>query len=119
MALSALVVDDSEIARMYIMDILQRIGFAEITEAENGADGIEKFKQTSPDVVFLDIEMPVMDGLSAVRKLSGMKGTSKIVMMSSVDRTGVIDDCLLAGADDYIRKDLDEDVVEKRIRDIL
>ncbi|MBF0095265.1 MAG: response regulator, partial [Alphaproteobacteria bacterium] len=55
MALSALVVDDSEIARMYIMDILQRIGFAEITEAENGADGIEKFKQTSPDVVFLDI----------------------------------------------------------------
>lgn len=119
MSRAVLVVDDSEIARAYLIDILASLGFDNVSEAEDGAQGVEMFTSTSPDIVFLDIEMPVMNGINVVRKIGPIKGRAMIIMMTSIGSMDVIDDCLLAGADDYLRKDLDETDITKRIKEIV
>lgn len=116
---TALIIDDSVIARMYLRSILERVGLDDIVEAEDGNEGIAVFKTSLPDLVLLDIEMPGMDGLGALKVLAPIKGKSRIVMATAVENSEVIEDCLLAGADDYIRKDLSEDVIEQRLREII
>ena len=119
MAGSVLVVDDSALARAYLVDILHKIGAFSIAEAENGAVAVEMFKASPADLVLLDVEMPVMDGVAAARILGPIKGEARIVMMTAIGFDGVIDDCLKAGADDYIRKDSTDEAIMRRLRDIL
>ncbi|MEO5373435.1 MAG: response regulator [Alphaproteobacteria bacterium] len=114
-----LVVDDSTFACAYLTEILNEIGYEIVITAKDGMEGIDKFRAIYPDIVFLDIDMPVMNGLDALEILNNIKGTSRIIMISAVENRDIIDDCLLAGADDYIRKDQSEDVIKDRIREIL
>ncbi|MFN3077722.1 MAG: response regulator [Alphaproteobacteria bacterium] len=114
-----LVVDDSAIARLYLVSILEDLGFLNIEEAGDGDEGIARFNKSPPDVMFLDIEMPVMNGIEVLKRIAETKGKTRIVMMSAMEYSSVIDDCLLAGAEDYIRKDLPESAVARRISDLL
>ena len=101
--LRVLIVDDSAFMRMAIRSILNRDPEIEIVgTANNGADGVAKVLQLKPDVVTMDVEMPVMDGIAAVREIMS-KSPTRVIMVSTLTREGATAtfDALEAGAVDY------------------
>lgn len=100
-----LVVDDAPMMRAMLAKVLANIGCDVVGEAGNGAEAVALAGDLTPDIVLLDIKMPVMNGLEALKAIKKARPKTTVVMLSSVDRSPLIDDCLLAGADDYIRKD--------------
>jgi CheY-like chemotaxis protein len=104
-SLRALVVEDSVVNQKLLAHILTRQGF-DVTVADNGQDGVEKFDQDSFDVVLMDVQMPVMDGLTATRIIRhhesglGKQHTPIIAVTAGMDR----ESCLQAGMDDHLYK---------------
>ena len=75
-----LIVDDAAFMRMMIKDILSKNGYEVVGEAENGAKAIEKYKELNPDLVIMDITMPEVDGIQAVKEIKKVNSNSKIIM---------------------------------------
>ncbi len=119
MAKAALVVDDSAIAREFLIDIVKRLGLHPIRQAENGVEGLDVVRTFQPDVVFLDIEMPVMGGLEALKEIRKFDRRALIVMMTSIASPEVVRACIDGGTDYYVLKDLPEEKIEARLRQIL
>ena len=108
-----LIVDDSELQRMILLDALSRFPCTVIGEAEDGEDAVRKSTQLSPDIILLDMEMPGMTGLDALKVIKANTSSVMVFMVTSIDSSAVIDDCLMAGAEDYIRKDRLETLDER------
>src|SRR5512136_2607765 len=119
--LRVLIVDDSAFMRMAIRSVLSRDPGIEIVgTATNGADGVAKVLDLKPDIVTMDVEMPVMDGISAVREIMS-KSPTRVIMVSTLTREGATAtfDALEAGAVDYVSKGTDSSIEQKGIRDEL
>jgi two-component system chemotaxis response regulator CheB len=119
--LRVLIVDDSAFMRMAIRSILSRDPEIEIVgTAINGADGVAKVLELKPDVVTMDVEMPVMDGIAAVREIMS-KSPTRVIMVSTLTREGATAtfDALEAGAVDYVSKGADSSIEQTGIRDEL
>lgn len=114
-----LIVDDAAFMRMMIKDILSKNGFEIVGEAENGAVAIEKYKELSPDLVTMDITMPEMDGLAAVREIRKIDGNSKIIMCSAMGQQAMVIDAIQAGARDFIVKPFQPDRVLEAIKKVI
>jgi len=99
-----LIVDDAAFMRMMLKDILAKNGYEIVGEAENGAIGVEKFKELKPDLVTMDITMPEMDGISAVKKIKSMDVNARVVMCSAMGQQAMVIDAIQAGARDFIVK---------------
>lgn len=99
-----LVCDDSKFMRLHIRRILEKVGYHEIYEAENGSVALEKYEEVSPDMVFMDIVMPEKDGVSAVREIMEYDHNAKIVMCSAMGQKPFIVDAIKAGAKEFIVK---------------
>ncbi len=99
-----LVVDDAAFMRMMIKDILGKNGYEVVGEAENGAVALEKYKDLQPDLVTMDITMPEMDGITAVKEIKSMDGTARIIMCSAMGQQAMVIDAIQAGAKDFIVK---------------
>ena len=116
--LKVLIVDDVSIMRKTLKDILVehcKIDLINLVEANNGADAVFMYEQTRPDVVFLDITMPDMNGKEVIEKLKVIDPDPIIIMCSgSGDKMSVIE-CIRAGAKDYVRKP----VTRERLLDAL
>ena len=84
MAVRVLVVDDAAFMRMMVKDILSKNGYEVVGEAENGMKAVEKFAELRPDLVTMDITMPEMDGISAVKAIRKIDPKAKIVMCSAM-----------------------------------
>lgn len=80
MAHRILIVDDAAFMRMMIKDILVKNGFEVVAEAENGAQAVEKYKEHSPDLVTMDITMPEMDGITALKEIKQIDAQARIIM---------------------------------------
>jgi two-component system cell cycle response regulator DivK len=108
MAKKILIVEDNEMNRVLLRDILQYHGY-EIIEAANGEDAIKEAAEHLPDLIFMDIQMPVMNGYEAIKALKGDDKTKHliIVALTSFAMTGDHDMSLTAGADHYITKPID------------
>jgi two-component system chemotaxis response regulator CheY len=104
MAKKILVVDDAAFMRMMIKDILSKNGYEVVGEAENGAVALEKYKDLRPDLVTMDITMPEMDGITAVKEIKGMDGSARIIMCSAMGQQAMVIDAIQAGAKDFIVK---------------
>ncbi len=114
-----MIADDSDAIRLVLEDILS-IGNHEIAaQAINGEDAVEKFFQTNPDVVLLDLAMPKKDGLQVVKEIIAKKPGAKIILITASDNQAVIKQCIDAGAVAYISKPFDFDHVLKLISDII
>ena len=98
-----LVVDDAAFMRMMIRDILVKQGY-EIHEAVNGRDAIEKYEELRPDLVTLDITMPEMNGLDALREIRSMDGDARVLMVSAMGQQKMIVEALEIGAMDFLVK---------------
>lgn len=99
-----LVVDDSAIARRNLRTILTKAGHTIVSEAENGMQGYREYAMHQPDLVTMDITMPVMDGVAAVQKIVGDYPDAKIIVISAIDQKPMVMKAVAAGAKHYILK---------------
>jgi two-component system chemotaxis response regulator CheY len=101
---TVLVVDDAAFMRMMLKDILEKNGFKVVGEAANGEEAVKKYKDLKPDVVTMDITMPVLDGIKAVKKIKKIDPEAKILMVSAMGQEKLIIESIEAGAEDFIVK---------------
>lgn len=99
-----LIVDDAMFMRVTIGDMLTDLGFEVIGEAENGKIAIEKYRKLQPDVVTMDITMPVMSGIDSVKAIISESPDAKIVMISALGQQKMLKEALENGAKDFITK---------------
>ncbi|MCR4440962.1 MAG: response regulator [Peptococcaceae bacterium] len=99
-----LIVDDAAFMRMMLKDILTKNGYEVVGEAENGQVAVDKYKELKPDLVTMDITMPELDGISAVRRIKGIDQNARIVMCSAMGQQAMVIDAIQAGARDFIVK---------------
>jgi two-component system chemotaxis response regulator CheY len=102
-AKTVLVVDDAVVMRMMIKNILTKNGYA-VVEAESGLDAVEKYKSTRPDAVTMDMVMPDMDGIAAVKQIVAMDPGARIVMCTSMGQQQLVVEAVQAGAKSFITK---------------
>lgn len=119
MAGRILIVDDAAFMRMMIKDILTKNGFEVVGEAVDGAQAVEKYKETSPDLVTMDITMPEMDGITALKEIKKFDPNAKIVMCSAMGQQAMVIDAIQAGAKDFIVKPFQADRVLEAIKKTL
>ncbi len=101
---SILIVDDAAFMRMMIKNILSKNGFSVVGEAENGLRAVEKYKELNPDLVIMDITMPEMDGIQAVKQIKTLDPSARIIMCSAMGQQAMVIESIQAGAKDFIVK---------------
>jgi len=99
-----LIVDDAAFMRMLLRDILSKAGYTIVAEAENGKDGVAKYKEFMPDLVTLDITMPEMNGIDAAREIKAANPDAKIIMCSAMGQQAMVIEAIQIGASDFIVK---------------
>jgi two-component system chemotaxis response regulator CheY len=98
-----LVVDDAAFMRMRISKILTEAGY-EVIQGENGLEAVEQYKNNNPDAVLLDITMPEMDGLSALKEIRAFDGSASVAMVTALGQQQVVLEAVKAGAKDFLVK---------------
>ena len=119
MAKKILLVDDAAFMRKMIKDTLIKNGYTEVFEAVDGADAVEKFGEIGPDLVVMDITMPNMDGLEALKAIRAKDGNANVVMCSAMGQETMVMDAVRSGAKDFIVKPFKPDRVLKTVTSIL
>lgn len=114
-----LVVDDAAFMRMMTKDILTKNGYDVIGEAENGARAIEKYKELMPDLVIMDITMPEVDGIQALKEIKKINADSKIIMCSAMGQQAMVIESIQAGARDFIVKPFQADRVVEAVKKVI
>lgn len=117
--LNVLIVDDAAFMRVMLKDILVKNGYSVVGEAENGEVAIEKYKSLKPDVVTMDITMPVMDGIMALKGIREVDGSAKVIMCSAMGQQAMIVEAIQSGAKDFIVKPFQADRVLEALRKII
>ncbi|WP_294352347.1 response regulator [uncultured Clostridium sp.] len=114
-----LIVDDAAFMRMMIKDILEKNGFEVVGEASNGIVAVDLYKKEKPDVVTMDITMPDMDGIEAVKAIKEFDPAAKVIMCSAMGQQSMVMDAIKAGAKDFIVKPFQADRVLEAINKVL
>lgn len=108
---TVLVVDDAAFMRVTIKNMLEKNGFSVIGEAENGKVAVNKYHELKPDIVTMDITMPEMDGLEALKTIMQINPAARIVMMTAMGQQGMVKEAVMAGAKGFIVKPFKEETV--------
>ena len=119
MAKKILLVDDAAFMRKMLKDTLSKNGYTDLYEAVDGADAVEKYDELKPDLVIMDITMPNMDGLEALKAIRGKDGSASVVMCSAMGQEGMVIDAVRSGAKDFIVKPFKADRVLKTVNSIV
>lgn len=113
-----LIVDDAQFMRISLRRILEKHGFDVVGEAVDGVDAITKFKALQPDIVTMDITMPQMDGIAAIREIKKIRKDSNILVISAMGNMSCVYEAVAAGACGFIVKPFKEDDVLKNMSKI-
>ena len=111
MATRVLIVDDAAFMRMMLRDILAKNGFEVVGEADNGKVAVQMYGELKPDVVTMDITMPEMDGIAAVKEIKAADPNAKVVMVSAMGQQAMVIEAIRSGAADFIVKPFQPDRV--------
>lgn len=114
-----MVVDDSLMMRRNLTNLLQQIGHEVIAEAKNGLLAFNSYEKVQPDIVTMDVTMPVMDGITAVKKIINQYPDAVIVMISAQNQQSMIYNALKSGAKNYILKPIRADKLKSVIDEAL
>ena len=119
MAKNILICDDAAFMRMMIKDVLTKNGYTVAGEAENGVKAVEKYNEVKPDLVLMDITMPEMDGIEALRKIKEQDPSAVVVMCSAMGQQAMVIESIQAGAKDFIVKPFQPDRVLEAVSKVL
>ena len=119
MANKVLIVDDAAFMRMMIKDILEKNGYDVVGEVSNGLVAVDLYKKEKPDVVTMDITMPDMDGIEAVKQIRTFDPNAKIIMCSAMGQQSMVMDAIKSGAKDFIVKPFQADRVLEAIKKVI
>lgn len=115
MTKNVMIVDDAAFMRMKLKDILEKNGYKVVAEAQNGVEAVEKYKAEKPNLVTMDITMPEMDGVDALKAIKAFDPAARVVMCSAMGQQGMVMDAIRSGAVDFIVKPFDSDRVIKAL----
>ena len=110
-----LIVDDSQVARRILKSCIQRAEDYAIHEAEDGAAGLEAYRNIRPDVTFLDLNMPRLDGLACLRKVREIDPSASVIICTSEAAPGITEEGIAAGAMEVIRKPPTRETIERAL----
>lgn len=114
-----LIVDDSRTSRKILRTILEDAGHEVIGEAMDGQDGVNKFKELRPDLVTLDITMPVMDGLEALKCIREVDGNAKVIMVTAAGQQNKMIDAIKLGASEFVTKPFEPEEIIKMVNKLV
>ena len=114
-----LISDDAAFMRMMIKDILTKNGYNVVGEAENGARAVEKYNELKPDLVLMDITMPEMDGIQALKKIKENDPSALVIMCSAMGQQAMVIESIQAGAKDFIVKPFQADRVIEAVKKVV
>lgn len=110
-----LIVDDSRTSRKILRGILEGAGHEIVAEAVDGLEGVNKYKEFTPQVVTMDITMPVMDGLEALKQIREEDGSAKVIMVTAAGQQNKMMDAIKLGASEFVTKPFDADSILKMV----
>ena len=119
MAKNILICDDAAFMRMMIKDILSKNGYNVAGEAENGAKAVEKYNELKPDLVLMDITMPEMDGIQALKEIKKLDAGARVIMCSAMGQQAMVIESIQAGAKDFIVKPFQADRVIEAVKKVV
>ena len=119
MAKNILICDDAAFMRMMIKDILTKNGYNIAGEAENGAKAVEKYNETKPDLVLMDITMPEMDGIQALKKIKESDPNACVIMCSAMGQQAMVIEAIQSGAKDFIVKPFQAERVLEAVKKVV
>lgn len=114
-----LCVDDAAFMRKVVKDALSKNGYTDLYEAVDGADAVEKFSEIGPDLVIMDITMPNMDGLEALKAIRAKNPGANVVMCSAMGQEAMVIEAIQSGAKDFIVKPFKPERVLKTVTSIV
>ncbi|GMA59017.1 two-component system chemotaxis response regulator CheY [Alicyclobacillus sacchari] len=114
-----LVVDDAAFMRMMIKDILTKNGFEVVGEAADGLQAVEKYQELKPDLVTMDITMPEVDGIEALKRIRAIDPNARVIVCSAMGQQAMVIDAIQAGAKDFIVKPFQADRVVEAVQKAL
>lgn len=119
MAKNILICDDAAFMRMMIKDILTKNGYNIAGEVENGAKAVEKYNELKPDLVLMDITMPEMDGIQALKKIKETDPNASVIMCSAMGQQAMVIESIQSGAKDFIVKPFQADRVLEAVQKVV
>ena len=119
MAKNILICDDAAFMRMMIKDILTKNGYNVCGEAENGLKAVEKYNELKPDLVLMDITMPEMDGIQALKNIKAANPGAMVIMCSAMGQQAMVIESIQAGAKDFIVKPFQADRVLEAVKKVV
>jgi two-component system chemotaxis response regulator CheY len=114
-----LIVDDAAFMRMMVKENLKKAGFADFYEAGDGDDAVRKYAESLPDLVLLDITMPVKDGLTALQEIRTLDPNAKVVMCSAMGQENMVIEAVKLGALDFIVKPFKPERLLQTVKNVL
>src|SRR5699024_3914873 len=115
MVKNILVVDDAAFMRMKLKDILEKNGYTVVGEAANGLEAVTMYQELQPDLVTMDITMPEMDGIDALKQIKAADAAADVIMWSAMGQQGMVRDAMKAGGLNFIVKPFDTARVVKSL----
>lgn len=119
MAKSILICDDAAFMRMMIKDILTKNGYEIAGEAENGTKAVEKYNETKPDLVLMDITMPEKDGIQALKEIKAGDPSAAVIMCSAMGQQAMVIEAIQSGAKDFIVKPFQAERVLEAVKKVV
>jgi len=119
MAKNILICDDAAFMRMMIKDILTKNGYNVVGEAENGAKAVDAYSETNPDLVLMDITMPEMDGIQALKAIKEKDPNAAIIMCSAMGQQAMVIEAIQSGAKDFIVKPFQAERVLEAVKKVI
>lgn len=101
---TVLIVDDAVFMRMKIREVLEDNGYSVLAEAQNGVEAIEKYKEVKTDLILLDLIMPEMDGIEALKRIKKIDPEAKVIICSAMGQRSIVMEAFKEGAIDFIVK---------------